>query len=307
MTSITSRLQSPVLAREMRQRMLGRRGAVAITVWLVLLIGVFGLAYQGNSDFDSGLNVLSAARVGREIFEWVLTGMLLIVLFLVPATTSGAIAGERERQTLLPLQVSLMSPLNIVLSKIAAAVVFTVLLVVLSAPLLALTYLIGGVTVTDILKGIAMVELTALTVGALGVACSAVSRRVQAATVMVYGAVLFMIVGSFVFYGAAAVIDNSRGFDEPNPPKELLMINPVVATADVFERVDGGFTLDTNTPLGALRTMLDEVEQIDVGFGARQTESTRVWRWYVVACVLITYASVAMATSRVRTPAKVER
>lgn len=306
MTSIVSRIQSPVLAREMRQRMLSRRGAIAISVWLLLLSGIFALAYQGNSDFNSGLNVLSAARIGREIFEWVLTGMILIVLFLVPATTSGAIAGERERQTLLPLQVSLMSPVNIVLSKIAAAVIFTALLIVLSAPLLALTYLIGGVTVADLVKGIAMVELTALTVGALGVACSALARRVQAATVLAYGAVLFMVVGSFFVYGAAAVVDNSRGFDEPNPPKELLMVNPLVATADVFERVEGGFVFDTNTPLGALRSMLDEVEVIDAGFGG-DVETTRVWRWYVVACALITYASVAIATARVRTPARVER
>ncbi|MCP3934364.1 MAG: ABC transporter permease, partial [Actinomycetia bacterium] len=250
MSRIVRALQSPVLVREMRQRMLSRRGAFAITVWLLLLTAIFALAYQGHSQDDFGFNALSAARIGREIFEWVLTGMIFIVMFLVPATTSGAIAGERERQTLVPLQVTLMSPLNIVLSKIAAAVVFTLLLIVLSAPLLALTYLIGGVTVGDLLKGIAMVELTAVMLGAVGVACSAVVKRVQAATVLAYGAVLFMFVGTFLLFGAVAVIDSARGFDEPNPPKEILALNPLVATADVFDRVGDGFGSDTSTPLG---------------------------------------------------------
>jgi ABC-2 type transport system permease protein len=306
-TAVFSWVKSPVLVREMRQRMTGRRGMVAITVWLLLLSGVFALAYQGNTTAVSSFNLLSTATLGREIFEWVLTGMILIVLFLVPATTAGSIAGERERQTLMPLQVSLMSPLNIVVSKIAAAVVFTVLLVALTAPLLALTYLIGGVTMLDLVKGIAMVELTAVMLGAVGVACSAVAKRVQTATVLAYGLVLFMSVGTFVLFGAAAVIDSSRGFDETNPPKELLALNPIVATADVFDRITSNFGSDTQTPLGGSRQLIDNSDSVGDQFGRVPDEATRLWRWYVVLSVLVTYVSVAIATARVRTPAKVER
>ena len=298
--------RSPLLTRELKNRTATPRIAVAMVVWLGLLSVVFVLTYQAYSGFD-GFDVGRVAESGRSVFEWLLSAMLFIVLFLVPATTAGAIAGERERQTLLPLQVSMMSPLSIVLGKLSAAVAFTVLLIFMTTPLLALTYLIGGVTVLDLAKGIAMVLLTSIMVGAVGVACSALTKRVQVATVLAYGFVVFITIGTSVLFGAAAVIDDSRGFDQVNPPKELVALNPFFATADVFDSI-GRFTGDdTDTPLGGARLALDETDRVG-DFQARPaTTSTRLWRWYVVSALALTYLAVGFSVVRVRAPANVER
>jgi len=304
-------VRNPVLRREMQERMETRRGAVAITFWLVLLSAAFLLVYQANAtlgDFQGA--VVDVGRIGREIFEWVLFVMLLLVLFLVPAFTSSTVAGERERQTLVPLQVTLLSPEQIVIGKIAAAVVFVLLLVVLTAPLLAASFLIGGVSISDIGRGLLMVLLTAVVVGSLGVACSARSKRVQSATVLTYAIVLLMAVGTLIALGSIALVDAMRGFDTVNPPKEILMFNPFVATADVFESGSSRFGFgDTATPFGGLRSLLDELDSADRDFilGPEREETTRVWRWYVVAAIALTYTAIVSAASKVRAPAEAER
>ena len=301
--------RSPLLGRELRRRMLSPRGAVAISVWLALLSALFVLAYEGTSiqqnNFGNGF--IDVASTGRSVFEWLLTGMLIVVLFLVPATTSGAIAGERERQTLLPLQVSMMSPLGIVLGKLTAAIVFTLLLIVLTMPLLALTYLIGGITVLDVAKGLAMVLLTAFMVGAVGVACSAVAKRVQVATVLAYGFVLAISLGTLVLLGALAVIDDSRGFDQVNPPKEVLLLNPFFGTADVFSSIGQFPGDDTDTPLGGARLAMDEIDRVGEFAVRPDTEATKLWRWYLVSSLAVAYIAIGVAVVRVRTPARTER
>src|SRR5690606_38377546 len=122
------------------------------------------------------------ASAGRGIFEWLVFFMVLMVLFLVPGVTSGAIAGERERQTLVPLQVTLLRPTSILLGKIGASSAFLLLLLVATTPLLAVSYLIGGVSIAQVLSAVGMVGLIGLTLAAVSAGTAACVRRVQAAT-----------------------------------------------------------------------------------------------------------------------------
>ena len=156
---------NPVLGRELKERMRGRRAVIILTIYLVLLTLALWLVYEAASasnDFGNPLPT-QLAEVGSTVFEWVLFFMLLIILFLVPAQTAGAIAGERERQTLVPLQITLLSPRSILLGKVCAAMAFLALLIVAAVPLLAIAYLIGGVTIQQVLGGTALVLATGVT------------------------------------------------------------------------------------------------------------------------------------------------
>ena len=159
---------NPVLARELRIRLRGRQAWILLTLYLVLLAVTLFLVYQAESGSLAGGDPFSVpsptrfASVGRSVFEWLMMLMLLLVLFLVPGFTSGALAGERERQTLVPLQVTLMRPWQIVVGKLAASFAFLALLVVATAPFLAVAYLIGGVTTGSVLRGVGVVLFTGL-------------------------------------------------------------------------------------------------------------------------------------------------
>lgn len=249
---------NPVLRRELVERVRHRSTFVVLTLYLAVLSASLYLAYQsgrsqGRNSGDQARRAwemgipdvpmpTEVASVGRGIFEWLLFFMLLLVLFLVPGQTAGAIAGERERQTLVPLQMTLLRPRSIVLGKIGASLVLLTLLVVLAVPMLAVTYLIGGVSFGDVLRGALLVLAVGLVVGCLSAAISAFARRVQTATVLSYGLVLGLVVGTLAVQAAAGALDSSRGTDEANPPGWLLLANPVATltgAVDDGERVRG--------------------------------------------------------------------
>lgn len=198
------------------------------------------------------------ASVGRSVFEWLVMLMLLLVLFLVPGFTSGALAGERERQTLVPLQVTLMRPWQIVVGKLAASFAFLALLVVATAPFLAVAYLIGGVTTGSVLRGVGVVLFTGLALAGLTVCCSALFKRVQIATVMAYAATLFLVLGTVLVWAAAGVIDGSRGDDEAEAPVQLLALNPLFLTADVLGERDIVTRNGVSSPFQSLEDVLDD-------------------------------------------------
>lgn len=254
------RPMNPVLARELRIRLRGRQAWVLLTIYLVLLAAILFLVYEAESggiggDPFSPPSPTRFASVGRAVFEWIELFMLLLVLFLVPGFTSGAIAGERERQTLVPLQVTLMRPWQIVAGKLAASFAFLALLVVAAAPFLGVAYLIGGVTIGAVLRGVAVVLFTGLVLAALTICCSALFRRVQVATVVAYAVALALLVGTALVWAAAGVVDETRGTDEANPPAELLILNPLFLAADLLAE-DDVVSDGVNSPFNALEEVL---------------------------------------------------
>ncbi|MEM7273969.1 MAG: hypothetical protein AAF547_12870 [Actinomycetota bacterium] len=305
--------RNPVLRRELAERASSTRAVLAVTLWLLLLSGLASLVYVASADSQGDVIGADTAEIGKDMFEWTLFGMLGLVLFLVPAFTASAVAGERTRQTLIPVQMTTLSPFAIVLGKSMAAIAFTVLLVVIAAPILAVAFLIGGVGVWPLIKGLLMIILTAITLGSVGIMFSAMVRKVQGAIVATYGFILAIAVGTFVLLGAVAIIQvvSSDDFQQadPIPPKEILAPNPFVALADVTGDADSFFG---GNPLSGLRSLIEGLERFDgavaVGNGGEiRTETTAVWRWYVVFCLCTIYIALYVATGRLRTPAETER
>lgn len=257
---------NPVLLRELRERVASGRAMVMVTAWLGVLSLIVALYYANevasnnsngfNGPFGNG-NVLRLAQVGQNMFDWVLFFMIGLVLFLVPGFTAASIAGERERKTLLPMQVTLLRPIDIVIGKVSASLAFTLLLITLTAPILGFALIIGGVTLTQVVLTLAMVLFTALCLACITVACSAVVRRVPGAIITAYGVVVALVLGSLMAWGAAGMIDSQRGTDAVNPPTTLLATNPFFAVADVAgDAPQTRFGYGSETPMGAAREAL---------------------------------------------------
>ena len=226
---------NPVLARELTQRMRGRHVWLVLTLYLTVLAVLLRWVYVAASrdtGFDGGVNLLASATVGRSIFQWLLFFMLLLVCFIVPGLTAGAISGERERQTLIALQLTLLRPRSIVVGKLLASLAFVVLLILASLPLVSVPFLVGGVSGTEIVRGLVMVLATAVTLACMALACSALLRRTQAATVVAYGVTLALVLGTLMIYGAQQI---PRQSGTPRPDPWILALNPFAATADVVQ------------------------------------------------------------------------
>lgn len=222
---------------------------ILLTLFLALLVAVMFVAYKGaESSAGFAFDPVSAltVRVGRTMFEWVLAAELAILLFIVPGISAGSIAGERDRQTLVPLQVTLVGPVGIFFGKVLASSGFVLLLIVGAAPVMAVPYLVGGISLSQVLLSLLTLLIIGFLVAVIGVSCSAVFRRTQTATLAAYGAVLALTLGTVLLLGVLAVIDASRGDDETEPRLATMYPNPFLAVADAAGEIgtssDGPFT-----------------------------------------------------------------
>jgi ABC-type transport system involved in multi-copper enzyme maturation permease subunit len=261
---------NPVLDRELRERVRGPRALVVLTLYLGLLVVVFYFVYRAQASGKTGDTIAIAptdvARIGRGIFEWVLFIMLILILVLVPGLSAGSIAGERERQTLVPMQVTGLKARSIVTGKIAASLAFLFLLILASLPLFSLSYLIGGIDMRQALGGLGAVLLTGVVLACVATACSAYARRVQTATVLAYGVVLLLTAGSFLAYSAGVLL-TGRNEAGNHPPTMILVANPVVLTAAIIapSAEQTAANEPSNSPIAPIHDRIEPIRLDSVG------------------------------------------
>ena len=220
-----------VLTKEIRTRMRGRRAAVVITVYLLLLSSVAGLMLYGQQrELQSGLSLTTAPTLGLQLFATLSLFQLFLVVFIVPGLTGAAIAGERDRQTLDLVLSTQVSSLWIVLGKLLSSLSYVFLLMLAALPLFSLVFLFGGVSPGQVVLAFVISLASALTLGTIGVFISVLIRRGQIATVLSYAVAFLMLVGTpmlSIFIGIASTSSGDVSAMVISP----LVLNPLAALA----------------------------------------------------------------------------
>jgi ABC-type transport system involved in multi-copper enzyme maturation permease subunit len=183
---------NPVIRKELRGRMRGRRSFVLLTSYLGLIALIIGIIYfvvsretsypQWNPEFRQ--------TVGKAIFSAVVLLELVMVTFIGPALTAGAITGEREKQTFDLLRTTLLSAHALVLGKLGSSLTYLLLLIFAAMPIEGLAFLLGGVGLGELLVSSLMLVVTALFFCSLGIFFSSFVKRTLAATVSSYATIL---------------------------------------------------------------------------------------------------------------------
>jgi ABC-type transport system involved in multi-copper enzyme maturation permease subunit len=246
--------------KELRGRVRGRRAFVVLTFYLMFL-GLFAWAwelvaeraYVQNASLQGGSAAFASALVGQEVFGALVLIETLLVVFLAPAFTSGAISLEREKQTLDMLTATPISSLAIVVGKLVSALAYVFLLIAASIPLTAIVFVFGGVGPDDVLRAYAVLIVTAFGLGSLGLFISAVMQRTQGATVVTFFTVLFLTLGTMfgvLFWNTMAGVNTSSGFAtgsggvgpiKGRAPDSFLWFNPFAAQYDVICGASDGY------------------------------------------------------------------
>ena len=207
---------NPVARRELQERFRTLRSPILLSAWVLAAGSLTFLAYlfaRGAAESRlegigfAGLgSVFAASSMGSFILHAVLLGLMSAVVFVVPGQAAVTIVGERDRQTLPLLQVSQLSASRIIVGKLASALAFILLLLVVVTPLLVIPVLLGGVTVVDVLAGLGMVAATAVTIGALSMWISARARSMQAAVLGSYVAAVGLVFGTLALVAAEVLL-----------------------------------------------------------------------------------------------------
>jgi ABC-type transport system involved in multi-copper enzyme maturation permease subunit len=211
---------NPVLVKEFRVRMRGARAYWIITGYLLFLSFILFMQYTmwWNRTQAEGHSLASGSKIGQEFLLWLTVTQAFLVAFITPAITSGAITIEREQRTLEMLEMTRLSPAQVVIGKLSSAVGFVILLLVSSVPLASICFFLGGVSPQQIGYTYLMLAAGAFLAGTLGLVWSSVARTTAAAVVLTYGSLL----APFVFMFFVAIFMGPWG---PGWEAQLLVYN----------------------------------------------------------------------------------
>lgn len=221
--------QNAVSVRELRGRMRGVRSFAIITVFLILMGSFVILLYLLQLPRLRTTDVVITGNLGQLLFFGVVGVELMLIAFIVPALTAGAITGERERKTYDLLQTTLLSAPAFIVGKMESALGYIVLLLMSAIPLQSIAFLFGGVSQTEVYVTFILLMATALLLGALGMFFSALVDKTMSSTVRVYTTSIIIVFGLplvslFVFQGAFVSAVNQVGTLSADPARETLMI-----------------------------------------------------------------------------------
>lgn len=177
-------LPGPVFEREL---MTTARRTRFFALRLAYGVVMLGLVASACRELPSGggpeATVAPAVvrQAARDLFRTLLLAQGLAVVFLTPALTAGAIAGEVQRKTLHDLLTSDLTSAEIVLGKLGARLLHVVVLVAVGLPFLVFTGLLGGLGLGITAAAVATMLSTAFFLGALSLLASTQTRSVRGA------------------------------------------------------------------------------------------------------------------------------
>ncbi len=150
-------------------------------------MGLLGFAYlERDSAFRGGYQGYLLSQIGTNLYTLLAFVQLFLIVFIVPAFTSTAINGEKERQTYDMLLTSKLSAFSLLAGKLVAGIASALLLIAASIPLFSLVFFFGGVAPVEVLKALLVFVVTAIVTGMVSLFCSALVRRPPVSTAIAY-------------------------------------------------------------------------------------------------------------------------
>lgn len=286
--------RNPVALKELRGRMRGARAFIVLTVY-VGLMSLFAVVLYSIYTVQAEISrITTGGIVGKLIFGGVITVELFLVCFIAPAFTSSSISGEKERRTFQILRTTLLPARRIVLGKLISALAYVVLLLLVAIPLQSLAFLMGGVTIPEVLISIELLVVTAIGFGVVGIFFSAMTERTLSASVLTYVIVLLVTVAfplaSVMFVTLIVALIS-------------MMNNPIMEAVMIY-----GFGLigSTNPVSAAVLSEVALLQQNSAFFFTLTLSNGAVipvvspWIVYTVLYLLMSVVLIALTVRRVR-------
>ncbi|MFA6239703.1 MAG: hypothetical protein WC655_02165 [Candidatus Hydrogenedentales bacterium] len=201
-------IHMPLVALE-----LTRSGRKTSTYWLrtvpaILCLIVLMFAVPTQTQQDAGV---AAEIAGSVLRRTLLIFQLAAALLAAPLFAAGAIARERQENTLNLLLLANCRAHDLVLAKVFAAFIQSELLILGCLPLQGIAAFLGGITIQASLYDLAVISSINLVMITSGVLASTVARRAADAYILVLGASLVCCAGLVVLLpGLSPFVDDSE-------------------------------------------------------------------------------------------------
>lgn len=221
---------NPLLVRDMRSLLRGRRPFLLQTGYLVLLISALGLAaffVRQDRLQRAAWGGAPGVHYGEIMFYAMFETQAVLLFLILIAYSAGAVSLEYEKRTFEMVSVTTLTSVEIVLGKIASICALCVVLLATSVPLAAVCLLLGGISPGQIALSYALLAYAIIALAAAGVLFSVVAGRTISAFVV-----------SFLCIGGWAVLTAMFTLAEPSLPNLGLLsplVTPFAADAGVID------------------------------------------------------------------------
>ena len=195
------------------------------------------------------------SRLAETYFGVYMVVQFILVCVLTPASVAGAVAEEKERRTLEFLLATDLRDREILFGKLATRVGSLLLFLAAGLPILTLMQFFGGIDPDQVIAGFAATVLVVLSLAALGMAASVLSRKARDAIALTYLAAVAYVILSFLIYALAVVPALKWDFEvlgftisSEDAAYPFVAGNPFFMVPYVLE-MRGGRSTDLFTPL----------------------------------------------------------
>lgn len=187
---------NPICKKEMKSAVRDVKIPVIITICssLLALVALLNM-YLNVAQVKMTAEI--QYRSFLEIYMFVTVIEFLMLVFLMPALTSGAISGERERQTLDIMMTTMVSKWDIISGKLLSSLMIMFLVIVSTFPVVSLVFVYGGIGGADIISVMVCYITSALLTGGIGIFCSSLFKRSIVSTVVTYSITAVVFIGTY--------------------------------------------------------------------------------------------------------------
>ncbi len=269
---------NPIVKKDLQVTARSMRLSWGLFAYELVLALAFLLAMQiiqlETNDMYSGNNIYGYLVY---LFPVLAVAQVCIVALIAPIITASSISGEKERQTFDIMLTTCMSPFSIVLGKVISAVLHILFYVVGSLPIMALSFVVGGMSWLNLFYFLLAIILFSVFSGSIGIFCSSICRKSISAVILSFAFYFVIYYLSFIPAIVRLIFGVSASRQTMGESMLLFLFNPMVFFEEFFMQIM------TDTSLFAEA----EFAKGDVGFLTYHLAQGKVWLFVSAGCLLL--------------------
>ena len=277
---------NPIIKKDLRVSSRSMKLAWELFGYVAIQAGIFILMFSAMRSLGGYTYGVEIYQSFVAFFPVLAVTQLGIISISIPVITASSVSGEREKGTLDTLLTTTTSYFSIVFGKMMSAVIRIMIFILASIPLIAISFMVGGLSWGILIEFIFLAFVFAILAGSIGVYCSSKCKKTISSVLLSFG--IYFLIGGASFVPMIVMyimFGNSSYSTLENALKvtfSLQVFNPIVTFLAFF--------LDRLTSEDIIQDIYDSIF-----FG-----SVNVWLIISVICqLLLAYFFLKRAANRI--------
>ncbi len=191
----------------------------------IFIIALSILSYESDYSYQNIYSELIS------LFPLIGIAQIGMTALTIPIMTASSISGEKERQTFDIMLTTCLSPGAIVFGKVFSSVAEVMLYVTASIPIMALAFVLGGLSWWTLFLFLVVIFVFATLAGSIGVFCSSISRKSIVSIILAF--VGYFLVCFLTVLPMIITLSATRG-DDVYDSMIFLLLNPIMFLEEFF-------------------------------------------------------------------------